>query len=190
MNEYGNFKPEDNQTRSPSLDELLVIWLSSSSYRTDKVTYTAIYIISVMRQTTTKVNLIYSNCIQLHWIPALLLDYIQSSRRYPGSDTVSNRFYIATHQKFRIVINQAQIHCPSSALHVSWFQRKAGAGRTQPAPAFTHQLSNRVNIAMRHADEDNKQCNVTSQQQEANLYELRTNMPLSPVRTPPDMAVT
>lgn len=126
-----------------------------------------------MRQPMTKVNFIYRNCIQLRWIPAILLAAFQSDRRYPGSDTVSNRFYIATHQKFRIVINQAPIHCPSSALHVSWFQRKAGAGRTQPAPAFTHQLSNRVNIAMRHADEDNEQCNVTSQQQEANLYELR-----------------
>lgn len=145
----------------------------ASSYRKDKVTYSAIHIISVMRQSMTKVNFIYRNCIQLRWIPAILLDHFQSSRRYPGSDTVSNRFYIATHRKFRIVINQAQIYCPSSALHVSWFQRKAGAGKTLPAPAFTHQLSNRVNIVMRHADEDNKQCNVTSQQQEANLYELR-----------------
>ena len=121
----------------------------------------------------TKVNLIYRNCIQLRWIPAILLAYFQSDRRCPGSDTVSNRSDIATHRKFKIVINQAQIHCPSPALHVSWFQRKAGAGRTQPAPAFTHQLSNRVNIVMRHADEGNEQCNVTSQQQEANLYELR-----------------
>lgn len=132
-----------------------------------------------MRQTMTKVNFIYRYCIQLRWIPAILLGHSQSDRRYPGSDTVSNRSYIATHHKFKIVTNQAQIYCPSSALHVSWFQRKAGAGRTQPAPAFTHQLSNRVNIVMRRADEDNEQCNVTSQLQEANLYELRTNMPHS-----------
>lgn len=145
----------------------------ASSYRTDKVTYSAIHIISVMRQSMTKVNFIYRNCIQLRWIPAISLAYFQSDRRYPGSDTVSNRSNKATHRKFRIVINQAQIYCPSSALHVSWFQRKAGAGKTLPAPAFTHQLSNRVNTVMRHADEDNEQCNVTSQQQEANLYELR-----------------
>lgn len=127
----------------------------------------------------TKVNFIYRNCIQFRWIPAILLDYIQSSRRYPGSDTVSNRYYIATHRKFRIVINRAQIYCPSSALHVSWFQRRQASLLISRTPAFTHQLSNRVNIVMRHADEGNKQCNVTSQQQEANLYEFRTNMPHS-----------
>ena len=121
----------------------------------------------------TKVNFIYRNCIQLRWIPEILLADSSMIAGNPGSDTVSNRSYIATHRKFRIVIKQAQIYCPSSVLHVSWFQRKAGAGRTQPAPAFTHQLSNRVNIVMRHADEGNEQCNVTSQQQEANLYELR-----------------
>lgn len=40
----------------------------ASSYRTDKVTYSAIHIISVMRQSMTKVNFIYRNCIQLRWI--------------------------------------------------------------------------------------------------------------------------
>lgn len=136
-----------------------------------------------MRQPMTKVNFIYRNCIQLRWIPAILLGYSQSSRRYPGSDTVSNRSYIATHRKFRIVIKQAQIYCPSSALHVSWFQRRLASLLISRTPAFTHQLSNRVNIVMRHADEDNEQCNVTSQQQEANLYGSGFN-DSSPVRAP------
>lgn len=121
----------------------------------------------------TKVNFIYRNCIQLRWIPAILLAYFQSDRKYPGSDTVSNRFYIATHHKFRIVIKQAQNLLSKLSTSCELVSTKAGAGRTQQAPAFTHQLSNRVNIVMRHADEDNEQCNVTSQQQEANLYELR-----------------
>lgn len=112
----------------------------ASSYRTDKVTYSAIHIISVMRQPMTKVNFIYRNCIQLRWIPAVLLANIQSDRRYPGSDTVSNRFYIATHRKFRIVINQAQNYCPRSALYVSWFQRRWRpcplAGRHLHSPAL------------------------------------------------------
>lgn len=127
----------------------------------------------------TKVNFIYRYCIQLRWIPAILLGHSQSDRRYPGSDTVSNRSYIATHHKFRIVTEQRKIYCPSSAFHCELAATKAGAGRTQPDPAFTYQLSNRVNIVMRRADEDNEQCNVTSQLQEANLYELRTNMPHS-----------
>ena len=121
----------------------------------------------------TKVNFIYRNCIQLRWRPAILLGHPSLLAWSPGSDTVSNRSYKATHRKFRIVINQAQIYCPSSALHVSWFQRRQASLLISRTPAFTHQLSNRVNIVMRHADEGNKQCNVTSQQQEANLYELR-----------------
>lgn len=43
-----------------------------------------------------------------------------------------------------------------------------GAGST-----LNHQLSNRMTKVIRHTDESNKQCNVTSMQQEASLYLLR-----------------
>lgn len=73
----------------------------------------------------TKVNFIYRNCIQLRWIPAILLGHPQSSRRYPGSDTVSNRSYIATHHKFRIVTEQRKKFI-AQVQHfiVSWLQRR------------------------------------------------------------------
>lgn len=77
----------------------------------------------------TKVNFIYHYCIQLHWIAVILLDNLQSNHPHPGSDTVSNRSYIATHQKFKIVTRQAQIIWSKvSNLCNSWFKCKAGAG--------------------------------------------------------------
>lgn len=51
---------------------------------------------------------------------------------------------------------------------------KAYAGTLVAGSTFTHQLANRMIKVIRHTDESNKQCNVTFMQQEANLYQLRT----------------